>query len=241
MTPTCQLGTIQIGPAPAVVGIVTRRETLARIRSESPRCDLVELRCDLMDDYSPDELAAFRSDAPPRLLTIRHAREGGRWNDSEASRVARYRALLPHVQAVDVEIESEAFVPVAAAAHEAGRCVVGSFHDFSATPDIERLRTLIARGAREGADIVKIATWTAREEEVDRLASLLAAPREKPLAVMGMGPLGVASRQRLAAAGACLVYGFLDDATAPGQLSAAEWVERLSETLPAYRAAHAHA
>lgn len=241
MTPACQIGALQIGPAPAVVGVVTRRETLARIRRDPPPCDLVELRADMMDDCSPDELAAFDPAAPPRLLTIRLAREGGRWNESEASRVARYRALVPHVHAVDVELESEAFAPVAAAAHEAGRCVVGSFHDFSATPDIERLRALLARGARDGADLVKIATWTTREEEVDRLASLLEAPRAKPLAVMGMGPLGVASRLRLAAAGSCLVYGFLDDATAPGQLSAAEWVERLTETLPAYRAARAHA
>ncbi len=50
MTPACQIGALQIGPAPAVVGVVTRRETLARIRRETPRCDLVELRDDVMDD-----------------------------------------------------------------------------------------------------------------------------------------------------------------------------------------------
>lgn len=241
MAPACQIGPLVVGSVPAVVGVLARAGTLAQARSLSPRCDLIEVRVDLTGDVPPNQLASFAPTAPPRVLTIRTAREGGRWTGSEEARVARYLELIPYVDAVDIELESDAFAPVQKAAHAADRRVIGSFHDFTATPEEERLRALVARGAAGGADIVKIAAWTAVEEDIRRLESLFRERPPLPLAVMGMGPLGIDSRLRLAMAGSCLVYGYLDEATAPGQLPAAEWIERLSDLLPAYRAAHAHA
>jgi 3-dehydroquinate dehydratase-1 len=241
MASVCQIGALTIGPAPAVVGVVSRAETLLKLRSEAPRCEIIELRADLIGARLEAVLPPDAPAQPPRILTVRCAREGGGWVGSENDRIGRYVDLLPRAQAVDVEIESGAFAPVAAAARAAGRRVIGSFHDFAATPDAARLHALIERAARDGADIVKIASWTATEDDVRRLEALLGDARPVPLAVMGMGPLGIASRLRLAVAGSCLVYGYLDEATAPGQLCAGEWVDRLIEILPAYRAAHAHA
>jgi 3-dehydroquinate dehydratase-1 len=241
MAPTCQIGALRLGPSPAVVGVVSRAETLIKYRAASPRCEIIELRADLIGSQLESMLQTEKPPQLPRLLTIRNAREGGRWAGAETERVACYTRLLPHVHAVDVEIESHAFDPVLAAAKAAGRGVIASFHDFVATPTLERMRGLVERAVCAGADVVKIATWTTTDEDVRRLEALLCETRTVPLAVMGMGPLGVASRLRLALAGSCLVYGYLDEATAPGQLSADEWVDRLSELLPAYRAAHAHA
>ncbi len=241
MPPACQIGALTIGPAPAVVGVVSRADTLAALRGEAPRCDIVEWRADLIGPMLDAALESDPAPLRPRLLTVRCAREGGRWSGSEEERIARYEMLLPFVQAVDVEIESDAFSPVAAAARAADRRVVASFHDYAATPDAGRLRALIKRGVDLGADIVKLAVWTYVEEDVRRLEDLFLDPLPVPLAAMGMGPLGAASRTRLAAAGSCLVYGYLDESTAPGQLAAGEWVDRLLETLPAYRAAHSHA
>jgi 3-dehydroquinate dehydratase-1 len=45
---------------------------------------------------------------------------------------------------------------------------------------------------------------------------------EWPLAVMGLGPYAAQSRSVLTALGSRLVYGYLDQAAAPGQPSAAE-------------------
>ncbi len=221
-----------------VVGVASRIETLSRMSELRSVCDWVEVRADLMGAEADAWLRAHApsSDLPPILLTIRSAREGGKWGGSEEERIQRYADLLPYVFAVDVELESEAFSEVAARARAAHRTVVGSFHDFHSTPDLDRLRALIARGERAGADIVKLAVWTASEEEVQRLANLLRhPPAEVPLALMGMGPMGVASRLQLAAAGSVLVYGFLDSESAPGQLSSAELVERLTALIPAYR------
>lgn len=221
-----QIGNVAIGRTPCVVGVASRLSTLENATNAAAACDVMEVRRDLIGVEAAAWLRA-KSAQVPVLLTIRADKEGGKWADTEAARVAEYLALLPLVDAVDVELESDAFARVAAAAREAKRTVIGSFHDFRATPDAARLRALIDRGIHQGADIVKIAAWTSAEDDVARLESLLQLPFSAPLAVMGMGPLGAPSRLRLAAAGSCLVYGFLDEESAPGQLSAAELRRRL--------------
>ncbi|MCZ7592384.1 MAG: type I 3-dehydroquinate dehydratase [Kiritimatiellae bacterium] len=226
MQPTVHLGFVKIGPAPSVVGVASRMATLNDIASTVPACDVVEVRRDIIGPEAARWLRAT-SAHPPILLTVRAEKEGGKWTDSESVRAAEYIALLPYVDAVDVELESDAFPVVTAEAKKMKRTVVGSFHDFKVTPDESRLHELIERGASAGADIVKIAAWTETEADVERLEALLNIHASAPLAVMGMGPLGVASRLRLAASGSCLVYGFLDEESAPGQLSAAELMRRL--------------
>lgn len=233
-----RIGSVEIGPTPCVVGVASRVDTLTNIAATAPVCDVMEVRGDLIGPEADTWLRsvpATLDKRAPALLTIRSAREGGRWTGAEGERIQRYSSLLPFVEAVDVELESEAFPHVVAATKKAGRVVVGSFHDFASTPDDTRLRALVERGVNGGADIIKIAVWTVAESDVLRLGALLRVETPVPLAVMGMGPLGIASRLRLAASGSCLVYGFLDEESAPGQLSSAELVKRLAETLPHYR------
>lgn len=227
MQSNVHIGSVKIGTAPRVVGVASHAATLNNIAA-APACDVVEVRRDIIGLDAARWLRA-NSAHPPILLTIRSDKEGGKWTDSESARAAEYTDLLPFVDAVDIELKSESFSQVAAAAKKAKRAVVGSFHDFKATPDESRLRELIEDGLRSGADIVKIAVWTPAAADVERLESLLKPRLPIPLAVMGMGPLGAASRLRLAAAGSCLVYGFLDEESAPGQLSAAELKRRLCQ------------
>ena len=69
---------------------------------------------------------------------------------------------------------------------------------------------------------------------MDRLAGLLSRFPHVPLALLGMGSQGPASRVRLPCAGSCLTYGFLDAAVAPGQVAAPELRDRLAEACPRY-------
>ncbi|MCS6770748.1 MAG: type I 3-dehydroquinate dehydratase [Kiritimatiellae bacterium] len=230
----CRIGSVDLCSAPAVVGVATRIDTLERLRAHRPPCDLVELRADYLE--APRAVIPLLS-APrqvPVILTIRHAREGGRWDGLETERMELYRAILPCVDAVDVEIDSEIIAPIAREAAERSICVIGSYHNFSETPGADLLRAKMAKGIELGARVVKVATWSARESDVETLEALLRGPAMCPIAAMGMGPLGVQSRLRLALAGSCLIYGFLDEPTAPGQLHAGEWVRRLRESLPEY-------
>jgi hypothetical protein len=69
---------------------------------------------------------------------------------------------------------------------------------------------------------------------VETLQGLLAEPLEKPLCIIGMGPLGTETRVAFSLVGSCLTYGYLDKPSAPGQMSAARLVERLRNLNPDY-------
>lgn len=243
MSAPIRIGPLEIGLVPCVVGVARRPDFFSQPVVGAPPCDCMEVRVDLAGSAAEGWLRSAQSTTlrarVPLLLTIRCAQEGGRWTGNEAERVAAYRALMSFVDAVDVELESEAFPSVAEAARASGLCVIGSFHDFASTPDSARMQALVDLGERGPAHVIKLATWTQTESDVGRLEAVLRAKTTKPVAVMGMGPLGAAARLRLAAAGSALVYGFLDEASAPGQLSSAELVQRLSACLPHYRAARA--
>ena len=236
-----RIGSHSIGEIPLVVGVASQADTLAHLSaSPPPVCDVLEIRADLIgeaaDAWLRNEGSALRAHVPI-LLTVRAANEGGQWTGTPEARVARCAALLPFVDAVDVELRAPEAESIVRAARAAGRCALASFHDFASTPDAPALSALLAQGAATGADIVKFATWTRTDEDLGRLEALLRLEDRPPLSLLGMGPMGAASRVRLAMAGSCLTYGFLDAVSAPGQLSSAELVERLEAHLPAYRAA----
>lgn len=213
-------------------------EQLASTAPESRRVDWVEARIDLFpaDDHerASRSIDALAASGTPVLATLRWTKEGGSAPSDDEARVARYVQLLPHVHAIDVELASAHAETLVRAAHAAGKKVVLSAHDFTSTPDDETLRGLVARGLALGADIVKIAAMTPGPEVYGRLVALLdRAPRGK-LAVLGMGPYGVALRVFLPAAGSALAYAYLDTPAAPGQLSAHELGTLLERLVPGY-------
>jgi len=56
---------------------------------------------------------------------------------------------------------------------------------------------------------------------------------KQPLCVIGMGNAWKQTRVSFPKLGSCLTYGYLDQPTAPGQVSAAELVRQLREHLKA--------
>ena len=158
----------------------------------------------------------------PWIVTARHPGEGGQNAMTASARRAALRELLPVAAVVDVEIRSlRELAAVVREAKSGGVAVLASFHDFRATPAIERLMELARRAVDAGADVLKVATHTAAAGDVARLLEFLdAAPL--PVAVMGMGSLGMASRVTLAAAGSMLNYGWLHRPNVTGQWSALE-------------------
>lgn len=221
---------LPVGPLPRVVGAISHAATLERTDlPETLKLDIAEFRLDLAGFVHGWQQRAreLRDAGIPVLLTLRCREERGNWAGTEAEREAAYVAALPHVAALDLEISSPIAASVTHAAHEAGKAVVLSFHDFDRTPPIEKLRGTIARGRELGADIVKLATRTETQADLDVLRTLLSERGAQLLCCVGMGKLGPESRVSLPRAGSCLTYGFADGSNAPGQLSSAELLERL--------------
>ena len=177
----------------------------------------------------------------PVLLTCRTAAEGGRAQLDDAAYGALLRSVLDGLTdwaperrpaAIDVEIQRGCLPQVCTQAHALSIDVVASFHDFEATPADEALEEVLARMAREGADLAKIAVWPTSAQDVARLlgvcARATAGAGERsglgvPVAAMSMGALGAVSRVA-PAFGSALTFAVVPDeqgqarASAPGQL-----------------------
>ena len=191
----------------------------------------------------------------PVLLTCRTAAEGGRAQLDDTAYGAFLRSVLDGLAdwaperrpaAIDVEVQRGCLPQVCAQAHALGIDVVASFHDFEATPADEVLEEVMARMAREGADLAKIAVWPTSVDDVARLlgvcARATAGARERsglgvPVAAMSMGALGAVSRVA-PAFGSALTFAVVPDeqgqarASAPGQLPIQD-VRRCLELLRA--------
>ena len=179
--------------------------------------------------------------AAPVLLTCRTAAEGGRARLDDASYVALLCSVLDGLAdwaperrpvAIDVEVQRGCLPQVCTQARGLGIDVVASFHDFEATPADEVLEEVLARMAREGADLAKIAVWPTGADDVARLLGVCAratadagegAGLGVPVAAMSMGALGAVSRVA-PAFGSALTFAVVPDeqgqarASAPGQL-----------------------
>ena len=191
----------------------------------------------------------------PVLLTCRTAAEGGRARLDDASYGALLRSVLDGLAdwaperrpaAIDVEVQRGCLPQVCAQAHALSIDIVASFHDFEATPADEALEEVLARMAREGADLAKIAVWPTSADDVARLLGVCARATAGagegtglgvPVAAMSMGALGAVSRVA-PAFGSALTFAVVPDeqgqarASAPGQLPIQD-VRRCLELLRA--------
>ena len=207
-----------------VVGVVHTADGFAEAAKIA--LDAVEVRVDLLSHCpSLREVAAL---PVPTILTVRRLDEGGVKPVTEEEQLALYRSLVPATAAADIEVRAtKRLLSVLETVRNEKKALIISFHDFESTPSLAKLRAVSARARGEGADIVKIAAKTETPAEVARLLVLLQeAPG--PLAVMGMGALGRASRLLFAKAGSALNYGWLDRPQVPGQWSAKEFRELLA-------------
>ena len=203
-----------------------------------------------------EAIAADGADAgAPVLLTCRTAAEGGRAQLDDTAYGSLLRSVLDGLTdwaperrpaAIDIEVQRGCLPQVCAQAHALSIDVVASFHDFEATPADEALEEVLARMAREGADLAKIAVWPTSADDLARLlgvcARATAGAGERsglgvPVAAMSMGALGAVSRVA-PAFGSALTFAVVPDeqgqarASAPGQMPIQD-VRRCLELLRA--------
>jgi 3-dehydroquinate dehydratase-1 len=206
------------------------------------RPDAIEARIDLFADHSPQHvetvLRRLRGTGVPLIGTIRTAAEGGRWRAGEADRERLFAAILPLVEAVDVELTARALARrVARLAHAAGRTVIVSSHDFRRTPSAASLTGRVRAARALGADIVKLAVATEGPSDLARILGILVAHRRVPMVAVAIGRAGTLSRVFFPAAGSLLTYAFArgDAPSAPGQLALDDLQRDLARYYPGYR------
>ena len=212
-----------------VVGTIVTCEALKQFAAADRNqiaCEVVEVRYDHLTSCVGWESACEEiCEKVPVIFTIRWEKEGGKWS-GDRERIDVYAKVLPMVSAIDVELSSSAVNEIAELARSAKKPLLLSYHNFSETPPLEKLLKLYEEAAKMG-QIVKISTMVNSEADIDTLEALLGQRGTVPLCVIGMGPRATPTRISFAQKGSCLTYGYLDEAGAPGQLSA----EDLSKAL----------
>lgn len=183
---------------------------------------IAELRIDQFARADPPYVVAQarRLNGLPQLATIRLAEEGGGWHAPEAEREALFKALLPIVDGIDVELRAaEAQADVIHLAQAMGKPVVLSHHDFVRTPSYSELTQVALRAVRAGADIVKIATQVVSDDDIGVLSQLLAEGPVRSIVLIGMGEHGLPTRLLFPSKGSLFTFAANGDrASAPGQL-----------------------
>ena len=232
-----RVGKVRLRPhyPTVVVPITDRTPARSIVLATGIGVDFVEARVDLFRKRGATDATSFIDEvrgSVPVLVTIRSADEGGDWKETEAERLALYRALLPSADAVDVELAASIRPAVVRAAHALRRPVVLSHHDFAHTPPDAALDRIVSLGFRAGADIVKLAARVRDDRDTTRLAGLLARHAGRPLVVIGMGEHGVKTRVLFPALGSLFTFAALDRGTAPGQLPLVALLRELTLHYP---------
>lgn len=202
----------------------------------------VELRADLLADPAQvcAALTAVRAASSlPLLLTYRSTTEGGKGaghGQGYGDYLASLLQLRPAVAAVDIEMACPASKALVAEAKAGGYDVVGSCHDFTATPSAAQIAEKLAQITAAGADITKVAYMPRTAQDVAALRhaahDFAGAYPYQPLIAISMGQLGAPSRTDLAN---CLTFATIADgaASAPGQATIAyvrAWLENTPGT-----------
>lgn len=221
---TMKIKGVEFGGSPRAAAVITGAlDKRAVTRAVREGADLIEVRVDTFADRSlPALKAAFEralctAPALPVILTVRSAREGGRYPIPDRVRAEIFEALLPFADLVDIELSSvKSLRSVMDLAVRRGKKVIVSYHNFKSTPVELRLRAIVEKARASGAHIVKIAAMARGRADFRRLAGLLAG--SKGLIVIAMGPVGGPSRVFFPLLGSLVTYGSLGDETAPGQL-----------------------
>lgn len=231
-----RIGSLELGEFPRIAVPIDSHVPPERL-AEAARMgmDVVELRIDRFSTVDPKSVVEIvrRFSNYPSLATIRSKREGGLADLSDEDRLVLFEAVLPHVDAVDIEISSASIAPrLINLAHDQDKTVLGSFHDFESTPPPPQLRATIREGARLGVDVVKLATHCDSAGDLRNLARLLLEEETTPLIIVGMGSKAGLSRVFFPALGSLLTYSFLDAPVALGQLSLEETARLLKQFYP---------
>ncbi|MGH7939706.1 MAG: type I 3-dehydroquinate dehydratase [Limisphaerales bacterium] len=224
------LGRLRMGRVPYVVGTITSAASLKAFAGQRVEaCDIIEVRLDQIGQTA-DWLslsAEIENSGTPVILTTRVRSEGGKWPDDDKSRLFVIREGLAQVSAVDVEFKSDLMAQVCGDAKALKKAVIVSYHDFEKTPSFEELKAIAMKAAKHGT-IVKISTMVKGDQDIATLEKLLDSGLDVPVCIIGMGALGTKTRITFPAHGSCLTYGYLDTASAPGQLPAKMLNEHLA-------------
>lgn len=208
---------------------------LERARREG--LDVFELRIDRYTSSDREHVLAEvrRFENFPTIATIRTADEGGQWAGSDEERLGLFRAVVPYVNGIDIELASASILlDVVPLAKSLRKVVIISNHNFEATPPMEDLEEMARHAKERGADFVKLSAMANSFEDLRTLATFTMRNADLGLIVIAMGQHGTASRVFFPALGSRLTYAYSRAWPVSGQLTYEETFEHLRLYYPEF-------
>ena len=219
-----KIGTCDLDKRPAIVSVIDDDPAENAKAANWLGADVLELRLDLLNFSDREEakksIERIKANTKlPCIATNRLQSDGGKWEASEDERIAVLTDLLPFVEAIDIELSTDADQrsKLIDAAKAAGVTVIVSAHDFNATPSVEEMKKTLTSAHDLGADIAKLAVMAQSNQDVLDLLQVT-ADMDKPVCTIAMGELGKHSRIVAPCYGSRLTYGVIAKAVAPGQI-----------------------
>ena len=228
MERTLKIGNVGLGKVPRIAAILHNRLPAGTLKSLQKRgADLVEARIDLFHPFKVDAITTALKRIKelakmPVIGTIRRPGDGGSKGIPEPLRLEIFKAVIPYVDCVDIEIDAPIVDDVIGLTKGKGRRVITSYHNFDETPPDRRLAIIIRQGKNRGGDIVKLAVMARETEDILRLMALTERYKELHLITIAMGKTGRISRLVAPFFGSHITYGYVTAPVAPGQFSVAQ-------------------
>ena len=234
-----QIGDVQLGHVPRVVLSVCGDSALLRCAAWEG-VDLIEARVDQFRRLDVPSVArdvrAIARHGLPVIGTVRSHQEGGRAELKDTQRLALFAALVPVVDAVDVELGSPSILAeVIALTRRHRKTLLVSSHHFTDTPPDSVLEGVLERARSLRADLVKIAAFARRPHDVERLLRFTFRHKARHLVTIAMGAQGTISRLVFPLAGSLLTYTHVSPSM--GQIPLRAFVKGLRLCYPDYEAA----
>lgn len=208
----------------------------------SSKADLVEFRVDWYEECFVIErvkelLVKLRGvlSEYPIVFTFRTKEEGGKREiDFETyANLLKEVADTKLIDMIDIEVFKNGDVQaLIAEIQRKGVRVIGSNHDFSATPEKEELVKRLCYMRELGVDIPKMAVMPQSQKDVEVLLDATKETSERldcPIVTMSMGELGVVSRIKGEIYGSAVTFGSLGRESAPGQIPVDELKSKLEK------------
>ena len=231
------LGNVLLGEIPQIVVIVERVLQISEQQLLDKGVRLLELRADAFTSQAIPTLLRFATNARKKgfglLGTIRQ-----QVTRNQKQRLSLYHQLLPYVDAVDIEYEDCERGGLVQSAQTQEKLVLLSTHNFSMTPKIQEMESVIKEAQKLNANIVKLAYYIKNSQDLQRLIDFSLHCSFPWLVWIGMGPWGLISRILSLLLYSPFTYAFLEHPNAPGQLSVTELHNALMRYHPAYKVSH---
>ncbi len=232
---------IEAGKLPLVVGTVSSDLNFPVDVME--KIDILEVRVDMLPVHNTaDIIQIVRSVkqryGKPIIATVRSKAEGGLRQIDDDQRYDIFKEIIQFAEILDVELSSKNLAErILMLCNEHNRYSMVSYHNFNETPKDNVLGDIVKKGKSLGATFVKIAVKANSKDDLRDLIHFTIENRDAGLITISLGSIGLASRLINPLIGSLMTYGYIDTATAPGQISAFDIVEHIRLLDPVYNEA----